>query len=124
VRGIARGRAGPSGHAAAGDGAKSAAQPLASPSAEPALRFVSVLFAALVGFTVLSEGREAEDMRELLGRDFLSTRTIVWRWGGVLGVADAFGLAADAVQDAGRADARECHARDAGAPVYAGQTGR
>ncbi|MGO9822160.1 MAG: zinc-ribbon domain-containing protein, partial [Solirubrobacteraceae bacterium] len=31
------------------------------------LRLVSVLFVDLVGFTALSESREAEDVRELLG---------------------------------------------------------
>src|SRR5687768_9676344 len=33
-------------------------------------RVVSVLFADLVGFTLLSEGRDAEDVRELLSRYF------------------------------------------------------
>jgi len=50
----------------------------------PELRFVSVLFVDLVGFTSLSEGREAEDVRELLGRYFLSARTVVERYGGVI----------------------------------------
>ena len=50
----------------------------------PELRFVSVLFVDLVGFTALSEGREAEDVRELLGRYFLSARTVVERYGGVI----------------------------------------
>jgi class 3 adenylate cyclase/predicted ATPase len=45
---------------------------------------VSVLFVDLVGFTALSEGREAEDVRELLGRYFDSARTIVDRYGGVI----------------------------------------
>jgi class 3 adenylate cyclase len=50
----------------------------------PELRLVSVLFVDLVGFTSLSEGREAEDVRELLGRYFLSARTVVDRYGGVV----------------------------------------
>ena len=50
----------------------------------PELRFVSVLFVDLVGFTSLSEGRDAEDVRELLGRYFLSARTVVERYGGVV----------------------------------------
>ncbi len=50
----------------------------------PERRFVSVLFVDLVGFTSLSEGREAEDVRELLGRYFLSARTVVERYGGVV----------------------------------------
>ena len=48
------------------------------------LRLVSVLFVDLVGFTALSEAREAEDVRELLGRYFDSARTIVERYGGVV----------------------------------------
>ena len=57
----------------------------ADPAAAAAeMRFVSVLFVDLVGFTSLSEGRDAEDVRELLGRYFESTRTIVERYGGVV----------------------------------------
>ncbi|HWD65691.1 MAG TPA: adenylate/guanylate cyclase domain-containing protein [Solirubrobacteraceae bacterium] len=48
------------------------------------LRLVSVLFVDLVGFTALSESREAEDVRELLGRYFDSARTIVERYGGTI----------------------------------------
>jgi class 3 adenylate cyclase/tetratricopeptide (TPR) repeat protein len=48
------------------------------------MRMVSVLFVDLVGFTSLSEKREAEDVRELLGRYFDSTRTIIERHGGVV----------------------------------------
>jgi class 3 adenylate cyclase/predicted ATPase len=48
------------------------------------LRLVSVLFVDLVGFTSLSESREAEDVRELLGRYFDSARTIVERYGGTI----------------------------------------
>jgi class 3 adenylate cyclase/tetratricopeptide (TPR) repeat protein len=43
---------------------------------------VSVLFVDLVGFTSLSESREAEDVRELLARYFDAARTIVGRHGG------------------------------------------
>jgi class 3 adenylate cyclase/tetratricopeptide (TPR) repeat protein len=50
----------------------------------PELRLVSVLFVDLVGFTALSETREAEDVRELLGHYFESARTIVERYGGVV----------------------------------------
>ncbi|MFZ0043939.1 MAG: adenylate/guanylate cyclase domain-containing protein [Solirubrobacteraceae bacterium] len=50
---------------------------------EPAeLRVVSVLFVDLVGFTSLSESREAEDVRALLGRYFDTARTVVERYGG------------------------------------------
>ena len=48
----------------------------------PELRLVSVLFVDLVGFTSLSEGRDAEEVRELLGRYFESARTIVDRYAG------------------------------------------
>ena len=50
----------------------------------PELRLVSVLFVDLVGFTTLSEGRAAEDVRELLGRYFDVARGIVERYGGTI----------------------------------------
>ncbi len=43
-----------------------------------------VLFADLVGFTAASEGRDAEDTRELLSRYFDTARTIVERYGGIV----------------------------------------
>ena len=42
-------------------------------------RLVSVLFADLVGFTTASEGRDAEDTRELLTLYFDTSRTIIER---------------------------------------------
>ena len=45
-------------------------------------RMVSVLFADLVGFTTISETRDAEDVRELLGRYFDTCREVVDRYGG------------------------------------------
>ena len=45
---------------------------------------MSVLFVDLVGFTSLSESRDAEDVRELLGRYFTIARTIVERYGGTI----------------------------------------
>jgi class 3 adenylate cyclase/tetratricopeptide (TPR) repeat protein len=45
---------------------------------------VSVLFADLVGFTTLSERRDAEDVRELLTRYFDIARRLVGRYGGVV----------------------------------------
>jgi class 3 adenylate cyclase/tetratricopeptide (TPR) repeat protein len=45
-------------------------------------RHVSVLFADLVGFTSLSEERDAEDVRELLSRYFETARTIIGRYSG------------------------------------------
>jgi class 3 adenylate cyclase/tetratricopeptide (TPR) repeat protein len=47
-------------------------------------RLVSVLFADLVGFTPLSETRDAEEVRELLSRYFDSCRRIVERYGGTV----------------------------------------
>jgi class 3 adenylate cyclase/tetratricopeptide (TPR) repeat protein len=61
------------------------ADPAAAPVAAPAeLRTVSVLFVDLVGYTSLSEARDAEDVRELLSRYFETARTIVARYGGVV----------------------------------------
>ena len=48
------------------------------------LRQVSVLFVDLVGYTALSETRDAEDVRELLGRYFDEAKTIVGRYGGTI----------------------------------------
>jgi class 3 adenylate cyclase/tetratricopeptide (TPR) repeat protein len=45
-------------------------------------RLVSVVFVDLVGFTLLSEGRDAEDMRELMTSYFEVAREIVGRHGG------------------------------------------
>ena len=56
----------------------------ATPAPTPELRLVSVLFVDLVGFTTLSESRDAEEVRELLGRYFTIARTIVERYGGVI----------------------------------------
>ncbi len=48
------------------------------------LRLVSVLFADLVGFTTLAEGRDAEDTRELLSRYFELSRDVIGRYGGTV----------------------------------------
>ena len=47
-------------------------------------RLVSVLFADLVGFTTISESRDAEDVRELLDSYFGMCREIVGRYGGTI----------------------------------------
>jgi hypothetical protein len=70
-------------------GAALTAAPSAQPktAASPPLaerRLVSVLFADLVGFTSASEGRDAEDTRELLSRYFDTARTIIERYGGTV----------------------------------------
>jgi class 3 adenylate cyclase/tetratricopeptide (TPR) repeat protein len=54
----------------------------ATPVAER--RLVSVLFVDLVGFTALSEGRDAEETRDLLGRYFELARERVERYGGTV----------------------------------------
>jgi class 3 adenylate cyclase/tetratricopeptide (TPR) repeat protein len=45
-------------------------------------RLVSVVFADLVGFTTLSETRDAEEVRDLLTRYFEACTTIITRYGG------------------------------------------
>ncbi len=52
------------------------------PSAER--RLVSILFADLVGFTTLSESRDAEEVRDLLTRYFDTCRTLITRYGGTI----------------------------------------
>ena len=47
-------------------------------------RLVSVLFADLVGFTTLSESRDAEEVRELLSRYFDTCRRLIERYGGTV----------------------------------------
>jgi class 3 adenylate cyclase/tetratricopeptide (TPR) repeat protein len=54
----------------------------AAPAAERKL--VSVLFADLVGFTSLSESRDAEDTRELLSRYFDTCRRLIGLYGGTV----------------------------------------
>ena len=61
----------------------------AEPAAEHAApiaerRLVSVLFADLVGFTTVSENRDAEEVRDLLSRYFETARTIIDRYGGTV----------------------------------------
>ncbi|MFZ0040111.1 MAG: adenylate/guanylate cyclase domain-containing protein [Solirubrobacteraceae bacterium] len=47
-------------------------------------RLVTVLFADLVGFTTLSERRDPEEVRDLLGRYFDRCRTLIERHGGIV----------------------------------------
>ncbi len=53
-----------------------------APAAER--RLVTVLFADLVGFTPLSESRDAEEVRDLLSRYFEQARTVIERYGGTV----------------------------------------
>ncbi len=63
--------------------------PLAAEAARVAVpvaerRLVTVLFADLVGFTALAEGRDAEETRELLSRYFDLARDVIGRYGGTV----------------------------------------
>ncbi len=60
------------------------AAPAAAVTPATERRLVSVLFADLVGFTTLSEARDAEDVRELLAGYFDTCRAIVDRYGGTV----------------------------------------
>src|SRR5205814_2074280 len=53
-----------------------------SPVAER--RLVTVLFADLVGYTSLAEGKDAEDARELLSRFNDTARRLIERYGGTV----------------------------------------
>jgi class 3 adenylate cyclase/tetratricopeptide (TPR) repeat protein len=66
------------------DAAGPAASPAASPEPSAERRLVSVMFTDLVGFTTASEGRDAEETRELLTRYFEMARSAVERHGGTL----------------------------------------
>ena len=57
-------------------------KPASAPAAER--RLVSILFADLVGFTAASEGRDAEETRELLSSYFEISRGVIERYGGVV----------------------------------------
>ena len=67
-------------------GAEPAALPASGPEAPTAAerRVVSVLFIDLVGFTSFSEGRDPEDVRELITRYFDLARDIIERFGGTI----------------------------------------
>ena len=62
------------------------AEPITADATQPQAerRLVSVLFADLVGFTPASEGRDAEDTRELLSRYFDTCRRLIERYGGTV----------------------------------------
>jgi class 3 adenylate cyclase len=68
----------PAAHASQPRGAAESPAPVAE------RRVTSVLFGDLVGFTTLSESRDPEEVRELLGRYFDSAREIVARYGGTI----------------------------------------
>jgi len=61
-----------------------AAPAAADPLRSAERRHVTILFADLVGFTSLSDQRDAEDVRDLLGRYFETARTVITRYGGTI----------------------------------------
>src|SRR6266536_4313274 len=70
-----------------GSALTAAAPPVVSAARKPPAserRLVSVLFADLVGFTSISEGRDAEDARELLSQYSELARTLIKRYGGTV----------------------------------------
>ena len=70
----------------AGVAPDAAAQHGASGQQTPATerRYVSVLFADLVGFTTLSEQEDPEEVRELLSRYFDAARAVIDGYGGIV----------------------------------------
>ena len=60
------------------------AQPGTAEASAAERRLVSIVFADLVGFTTLSESRDAETVRELLSRYFETATSIVERYGGTI----------------------------------------
>ncbi len=118
-------------------GAKPSPAPSQPELVPPEIRLVSVLFVDLVGFTSLSEARDAEDVRELLGRYFDSARTIVERYGGTIekfigdAVMAVWGVPVAREDDAERAvraalemvDAVKVFSGDVGAPDLRARAG-
>jgi len=68
----------------AGAGAAAPARTVAAAAPAAERRLVSVLFADLVGFTTLSESRDAEEVRELLSRYFDTCRRLIELYGGTV----------------------------------------
>ncbi len=68
----------------AGEGQPKAQPPAAHEAGAAERRLVSVLFADLVGFTTLSESRDAEEVRELLSRYFETCRRLISLYGGTV----------------------------------------
>jgi class 3 adenylate cyclase len=70
--------------AVASPAAASAVPQSHAPAAVAERRLVTVLFADLVGFTTLSEGRDPEEVRELLSKYFEMARDTIERYGGIV----------------------------------------
>ncbi|MEA2461035.1 MAG: hypothetical protein QOH90_1212, partial [Actinomycetota bacterium] len=94
-------------NAAATGATTRASSPAAQPVAER--RRVSVLFVDLVGFTDYSEGRDPEDVREMLSRYFARAEEIIGLYGGTVekfigdAVMAVWGTPVALEDDAGRA---------------------
>ena len=74
----------PSGVAAPDGSSPDGTRQPAAPAPVSERRLVSVLFADLVGFTALAEGRDPEETRELLSRYFELARDVIGRYGGTV----------------------------------------
>jgi len=72
------------GGATRGSGSGPAGSAGATVDAEVERRLVTILFADLVGFTTLSEGRDAEVVRDLLSRYFEIASDVIGRYGGTV----------------------------------------
>jgi class 3 adenylate cyclase len=70
--------------AQASEPSRAAPAPAVAEAAGRERRLVSVLFADLVGFTSLSESRDAEEVRDLLSRYFGACRRVIERYGGTV----------------------------------------
>jgi class 3 adenylate cyclase/tetratricopeptide (TPR) repeat protein len=70
--------------AGSADGPLAASPVPDAPIPQAERRIVSILFADLVGFTALSEGRDSEETRELLTRYFDLARDVIGRYGGTV----------------------------------------
>jgi len=71
-------------HPLSADASPAAALPAQPQTPVAERRLVSVLFADLVGFTTLSETRDAEEVRELLSRYFDGSRRLISLYGGTV----------------------------------------
>ena len=67
-----------------GGGAAPAGSPAGASGPVAERRLVTVLFADLVGFTTLAEGRDPEEVREPLSRYFDAARELIERYGGTV----------------------------------------
>jgi class 3 adenylate cyclase len=67
-----------------GGSGPAASEPEPGPERVRERRFVSIMFCDLVGFTPLTESRDSEDVRDMLGRYFERVREIIERFDGLV----------------------------------------